>query len=338
MKRVIYGFPNNKKLFSSKLIYFLVASLINIFLITHTIPNCSDTNSYLNHPGYNFNIMSADSFLYFLLYIIKDNILWFKSIQIFSVVLFEISLLILPINNQKLILGSTIPWFFSILGIHFWSCGIRNSISFSCLFLVFALLNTTYLKNQRFFKNILTLIFIILSILTHWSTTLILPVVLFPEFFKQFLNALKKLISSQRINKKFLFVFCISLIFYCLYIFSGYGKVILYGIFARREAYGTIFPYIMIANLTLFYLFRKSFLSDSKYITSFSFFILILSSGALLGVNPLVIRFQLQLWILFLVSLLIFSRNIKNLYIYYLLSSPAFLYYFVQNYPSYFLN
>ena len=114
--------------------------------------------------------------------------------------------------------------------------------------------------------------------------------------------------------------------------------MILYGIFARREAYGTIFPYIMIANLTLFYLFRKSFLSDSKYITSFSFFILILSSGALLGVNPLVIRFQLQLWILFLVSLLIFGRNIKNLYIYYLLSSPAFLYYFVQNYPRYYLN
>ena len=111
-----------KLIIDRRLIYTLIAILLNLFLVLNNIPLCSDTGHYLSHPGFEFSINSADSFLYSYLFLIKNNIVWFKSLQIISVLFFNFSLYLLPINSQRLVIGSLIPWLFSILGLHFWSC------------------------------------------------------------------------------------------------------------------------------------------------------------------------------------------------------------------------
>lgn len=329
----------NRIFIKKRIIYSIFLLAINLLLVLNRIPICSDTNSYLTHPGYEFEFGSADAFLYGLLFIIKNNIIWYKSIQICSVIFFQLTLYFLPISSRRLILGSTIPWLFSILGIHFWSCGIRNAVSFSFLLLAFSLRFTSKFNTQKYLKYLLILIFIFLSFLTHWSTAIIAPFIIFPGIINLTINSTKKLLLNLRLNKKFFIISIILILLAIFFVFvSDYGKILSYGLLAKRKAYGTLFPYVMLLNLSIFYITSKNLLLNSKIVFSFFISILICSIIPILGFNPLIIRYTLQLWVLFLLSLLIYTNNFKSVILYYFLSSPAFIIYLLQNYPKYYLN
>ena len=339
MEKNIFGIKKNLYI-EKKLIFTLIATLINLSLVLNKIPLCSDTGNYLTHPGYAFSLGSPDSLLYSFLFLIKNNIVWFKTLQIISVVFFTFALYLLPINTQRLFIGSLIPWLFSIIGLHFWSCGIRNAIGFSSLLLAFSLKNTDKYANQKKIKFAAIILFFVFAILCHWSLFLLSPFIFFPQIISTFLKfTTNTILINFKLKRKLFFLISITTITTILFVFVGdFSKILSYGIFTRREAYGTVFPYIMILNLSLFYITSKKCLASTPKIQSLFILIFVSSVLPILGVNPLIIRFQLQFWVVFLISLLIYQKNIKQLVLYFFMSSPPFIFYLIENYPKYYFN
>ena len=323
-----------------KLIYTLILILINLSLVLNKIPLCSDTGNYLTHPGYGFSLGSPDSLLYSFLFLIKNNIVWFKTLQVISVVFFNFALYLLPINSQRLFIGSLIPWIFSIIGLHFWSCGIRNAIGFSSFVLSYSLKNTDKYTNHSKFKFAAILISLIFAILCHWTLFLLTPFVFFPKIISSFIKFTRNtILINYKIKIELLIIILITILATLLFIFIGdFSKILSYGIFTRREAYGTVFPYVMILNLSLFYITSKNCLARYSEIQTYFILIFICSVLPIVGVNPLIIRFQLQFWVIFLISLLIYQKNINQLVLYLSISSPPFIFYLIENYPKYYFN
>ncbi len=328
---------NNKSSYfiSKKLLFFLIISTLYIVLVTYRLPYCSDTNNYLTHPGFEkLNLLSADNLLYHLLYLIGDNILWFKYLQTVSVIFFLSGLFIIPINSGRFLLASLIPWFYSIIGLHYWSCGIRNSVSFSLLFFLFCFINSKIFIDRKYLRFIVKTIFAILSLITHWTSIFILPFVLK----KTLLNNILEIFNSIflfKIPKKNIYKNILFILGFLLIVVFGANKLEIYSFFASRQAYGTKFPIVMIVNLIIYYFLHKDSIKKIKEISSLYFLTLVTSASTFFGFTQLVIRFQLAFWILFLVSILIYQR--KNAFTFFMLSSPAFLYYLLNNYSLYYL-
>ena len=119
------------------------------------------------------------------------------------------------------------PWLFSILGIHFWSCGIRNAIGFSSLLVAYAFKKTDKFSNLKKIKILAIILFLIIAILCHWSIFLLFPFVIFPEIISTFLKLTKNtLLIKTKIPKNIFFIISIVVIFSILYIFSeGNSKI-----------------------------------------------------------------------------------------------------------------
>ena len=249
-------------------------------------------------------------------------------------IFFLLGLFIIPINSSRFLLASLIPWFYSILGLHYWSCGIRNSVSFSFLFFLFCFINSKIFINLKYFRLIVKILFSILSIFTHWTSIFILPFVLNQFLILNIFNNIKNLLylrlSKNNLYINFLFIPGFIAIF--LYFENKFD---IYQIFASRDSYGTKFPIIMIVNLIIYYLLHKDTLKNNRVISSLYLLTLGASGSTFFGFSQLLIRFQLAFWILFLVGILIYQR--KNSFIFFTLSSPAFLYYLFNNYSSYYL-
>jgi hypothetical protein len=347
------GFVFNDSQSAKTIMMILCLSILEIVLLLRDIPECSDTANYLGHAGADTMSIAPDAFLYYLLHILDSNHLWFQLIQIISILVFNFSVLVLRIGLASSALLVASPFFFSIVGLHFWSCSIRSGISFSFIILALSLLETTSLPIARRCSNKflskrkmpMRLSFItvgILSILLHWSSAFILLAAV--AFSSDKFNSAITLLSSYRVRTRSLLIATAIFAFVVtLYILFS-SKINSYSLISESSiGYGTKFPWLVLVMLLIsFLIFRPCRQSNPLLRSPRGIYILtfaaILSFASLASINSNSIRIIALLQLISVFYLVIDSRYLSRTLIFAGLISPPFAWYSITTYFDYYLS
>jgi hypothetical protein len=328
------------------LIILLVVALEYLLLLSG-IPECSDTANYMAYPGLGDSIFSEDALLYYWLYLLGDNYLWFQLIQLSSIVVFNFAIIMFCRDRLTTCFLALIPFLASIVGMHLWACAIRNGISFSFLILSLAILERGKAKStpkpsiRRKYLSIPAVhqIFFsaaaILSIMLHWSAAFILLAVLFlsSSSFETFMYNIGKL----RISYKFFFVAVSVFSLPLLLAFIFARKLQSYDIVNEVVEYGQNFPYVVIAIFFISVFLFLPWLRSRQLLRSYrSLYLLaftsLLSMLPLLGFSGNIIRLLIPLQAISVLYMLLDSIFLSRSAIFFCLISPPFAAYSLSTY------
>jgi hypothetical protein len=325
----------------------LIITALELFLLLQRIPVCSDTGGYLTHPGVASLFISPDSFLYYALYLIGNNELWFKLLQVISIVGFNIAITLFTRHQLTSALLALAPFLSSIVALHLWACAIRNGISFTFLILSLALLENTRLNAvprlaswPKFFKlpGHMTIPFLItsmISIAMHWSSAFVLlsVLVLTSGSFNLFVKGIFKL----KVRHKFFVLLLISILAYALFVFLYLPKISLYGAANTFTDYGQKYPFIVVSIFLLsVFIFnpwrvRRQFIRSPRGVYILAFASILLAPLAI-GFNSNIIRLLAPMQSISIIYIILDSLNVSRLAIFYCLVSLPFSIYAVTTY------
>jgi len=217
---------------------------------------CSDTAGYLSHPGFAISQTLIDAVPYGTLYLFREsgytNYDWFKFIQFISIVIFNISIFLLPCVTKVKSFFYLSPFIFSIIGLHYWSCGIRNGLSISFVALFYSLilsLRSTNTKINTFLS--IELIFIAaLAQLSHWSAFINILFCSFLILLDFKFSIIIKYLLAFKLNRKAALLCSIGLLvlagFASLYI----QRINLYSLYdSNNVEYNRYLPFVTLASL-----------------------------------------------------------------------------------------
>jgi len=247
---------------SFNLIQFILLTLVELFALVFlvSVPICSDTAGYLSHPGFAIRQNLVDAVPYGTLYLFREsgytNYDWFKFIQFISIVIFNLSIFMLPCVTKVKSFFYLSPFIFSIVGLHYWSCGIRNGLAISFVALFFSLMLS--LRSSKTKINVyqsIGLIFIAaLAQLSHWSAFVNILFCSFLILIDVKYSATIKYLLAFKLNRKAALICSIGLLvlvgFASLYI----QRISFYSLFdSNNQQYNRYLPFVTLASLlTLF--------------------------------------------------------------------------------------
>lgn len=332
-------------------IFIFSLAFLEFALLSQGVPVCSDTANYLSHPGSASLSFAPDALLYYLLYLVGDNQLWFQLIQALSIFVFTAAVAALSLKPTLASLLSVSPFIFSIVGFHLWGCAIRAGISFSFIILTLSLIelsvsssrSCTSFKCSPYSKKILLLAQIIsafTSVLLHWSSAFILFASVFLSSM-QFEQAIA-LLRARKVKIRYLLFVIIAfiLLFFIFYIFSG--RIESYSAYSSGADYGTKLPLIVLAMLCLAVPFfnplsaAKAGLSRPRgiYILLFAGALSLLS---LTGSNENIARLLAPLQLISIFYIVIDTRHVMTTLVFLAVISPPFIFYSINSYISSFI-
>lgn len=331
---------------SFNLIQFILFTLVELSLLVFlvSVPICSDTAGYLSHPGFAISQNLVDVVPYGTLYLFREsgynNIDWFKSIQFVSIFIFNIGVFILPCATRVKSFIYLSPFIFSIVGLHYWSCGIRNglAISFVALFVSFILsLRASKVKINTY--QIIGLFFIAaLAQLSHWSAfqNIIFCLLLISIDLK--FSSMTKYLLALKFMKKVILLYPILLVALVGFISFYFQRLIIYSLFEGGIAtYNRYLPFVTLASfLTLTFLSGIRKLSNIQLndIAFISLATIAMSSSSLFFHGSIIARILTPL---LLFTVLILSSKLKTISSFltlFLFLSPPYIYYTVKTYAS----
>ena len=331
---------------SFNLTQFIILTLVELCLLVFlvSVPICSDTAGYLSHPGYTISQNFIDILPYGSLYLFREsgynNIDWFKSIQFISIFLFNISVLILPCATRVKSFIYLSPFIFSIVGLHYWSCAIRNglAISFVALFVSFILsLRASKVKINTY--QIIGLFFIAaLAQLSHWSAFQnIIFCLLLISIDLKFGSTIKYLLALKP-KKKVVLLYSIFLVALVGFISFYFPRIIIYSLFeSDNGTYNRYLPFVTLASfLTLTFLSGIRKLSNIQLndIAFISLAAIAMTSSSFFFQGSIIARILTPL---LLFTVLILSSKLKTISDFltlFLFLSPPYIYYTVISYAS----
>jgi len=325
---------------TNKFLLIILFTIIESILLLADIPICSDTDNYLSHPGVDTLLDINSSLPYYILHVIGDNKLWFKLIQFSSVIIFNSSILFLPLNGARLLLYLIAPFSFSIIGLHYWACSIRSGLSISFLVLYFVFVksyiapNNPYLKNQKLSSRIISYFFAFLTISSHWSSTFFLGI-MFLARRVSFFTMITNFIHNFKFKKNHVFILVAFIVFVLMALFYSKTRLAAYSLQLNSPGYGNNFPFISIYSaITYFFIFNSECLSRNIRFTTNLFAILSVISFATIFslITPLSIRIASPLQFFTVLSMIVCIPSFNKLSLYLLFISPPFIYYSLTSY------
>jgi len=243
---------------SFNLIQFILFTLVELSLLVFlvSVPICSDTAGYLSHSGFAISQTLVDAVPYGTLYLFREggytNYDWFKFIQFISIVIFNISIFILPCVTKVKSFFYLSPFIFSIVGLHYWSCGIRNGLAISFVALLYSLMLSLRSTNTKINTYLsIGLIFIAaLAQLSHWSAFINIIFCSFLMLADFKFSTIIKYLLAFKFNRKAALLCSIGMLvlagFASLYI----QRVNLYLLFESNNVeYNRYLPYVTLASL-----------------------------------------------------------------------------------------
>jgi hypothetical protein len=334
------------------LIFIFFLAFLEFAVLSQGVPVCSDTANYLSHSGSESLSFAPDALLYYLLYLVGDNQLWFQLIQALSVFVFAAAVAALGMKPTLASLLSISPFIFSIVGFHLWACAIRAGISFSFIILTLSLIELsssssrsgTSSKVSPYSQKILLLVQIIsafISVLLHWSSAFILIASVFLAS-SQFEQAIALLMARKVKIRHLLFVLvAFILLFLMFFVFSS--RLDLYIPYSSGADYGTKLPFIVLAILCLAVPFFNPFSTAQAGLSRprgiyILFFAGALSLLSMTGFNENIVRLLAPLQLISIFYIIIDTRHIMTTLVFLAVIAPPFIFYSINTYISSFIS
>jgi hypothetical protein len=325
----------------AQLLSWLLISAIEIFLIGSRPDQCPDMANYLSHPGINNLSFQPDDLLYYLLHLSGSNSAWVAGILVSSVAIYNLAALSLNISQGKKLILISAPFSLSILATHFWSCAIRSGLSISVLILAISMIlqkastnqsHTLIQKKKQDPKSFIhqwgaEFVLFALSIVLHWSTSIIIAF-LFMAYLARDLGFKLKRLLIGRVDTQSLITIVFALVFGFAAVFYIIDKLGRYQLIDSVE-YGRSFPivnaYMAVIVLTSLHAKRQGPINE--YNRYFSALLIVLSFSSFLGLSGNLIRLLAPLSLIMMYLYVIGSSSISRLLLSVLACSPPFLYY-----------
>ena len=321
-----------------------ILTLFEVFILSGVIPECSDTTNYLSHPGVENIFSSIDGFLYFLLYIIGDNIIWFKTLQISSFIIYNIAICFSLLEFNRKILLFLAPFTLSIVGLHLWSCGIRAGLSTSIVILFislgernnfdFSAFNPfspqSHSKLALLLVKFLKVLSFLLAILTHWSSVFVIAVIFVCNNFMYSLKEIRLLIMGRVKIVVFALTILLSAFLFLFLIFAT-AK---YTILSSNDNYGAQIPYVIFYTGFVSLYFLSSIRSPSLKFRNFALVLALMSLAFLMltGLNNNIIRVIVPLSLVSSYYMIRDLPTLRSVINFSLICSPPYLFYSIKTY------
>lgn len=306
------------------------------------MPICSDTAGYLSHSGFTAPQNLVDIIPYGTLYLFREsgytNYDWFKFIQFVSIVIFNISIFILPCVTKVKSFFYLSPFIFSIVGLHYWSCGIRNGLAISFTAFLFSLILSLRSSKTKIttYQCIWLILIAVLAQLSHWSAFINISFCLFLILSNLKYSATIKYLFAFKLNRKATLLCSI-----CLLVLVGFAslyiqRINLYSLFVSNNVeYNRYLPFVTLASLL-----TLSALSATRKLDNIRLDDIALISLATIAIALLSFTFQgifmariLSPLLLFIVLILADKlKTISSVLTLFLFLSPPYIYYSLITY------
>jgi len=318
-----------------KSIALISLSLLELFLISVVIPECSDLKNYLAFNNSSLENVRSDILSISLLVLIGNNRAWIATMSFLSILIYNVACFISNTSNTRRVILCSLPFTASIVGVHYWGCAIRNGLAISLLILSLEVCGLNYnnvlveLKHEQYIaKGVQKFRFIfvnLLAILSHWSSlfvVIILLLALFGDGFKFYVRRMLLGFMGRLATISLgLIAIIVSIVGFYL---TPKISAVLNELYLTGVDYGRYLPFVTVCLCALLLLLDYNVIFQNSLSRVLVPVLLVLSIiPTLLSVNSTIIRLNAPIWFIFMYA---YFQSTKKLYIIAPISIPFLSY------------